>query len=283
MVSVIITAYNVEDYIKRAIDSVKSQTYSDIEIIVVEDCSSDSTLQILSETDDIRLIRHEVNLGAGAARQTGIDHAIGNFTLFLDADDWLEPNCIEQLVLTQDKYNSDLTGCNIRSVMGDSSNEEITPECVMEGVEKFDRIAGKIPFLNSILVRRDLWKKVKYCSRRFIEDSPVLYKLLFFANRLVYNGKVGYNYYQRDTSLCHSSSPYRKNLFTALAIIDVILFLNCHRNEGGADICNRLGLLKALLGTYRTMYANMVFSDDTDKYPDERKTVENFVKLLKVN
>lgn len=276
-VSVIITAYNVEEYVSKAVQSVKDQTYPEIEIIVVEDCSTDNTLEVLKSIEGIKLVRHSVNAGAGKARKTGIENSTGDFILLLDADDWLEPNCIEELIKTQKKFDSDLTGCNIRTVYKDSIKEENTEECCLEGVDKFKKIAGKTPFLNPILVRRTLYDKVPYCPRRFIEDSPTLWKLLFYANRLVYNGKVGYNYYQRDGSLCHVSSPYKRDLFTVLAIIDVLIFLQ--RNHG-EDIIEETGLVKELSIYYNCMKLNQPLSIDKDDYQEERGFIDKFVRLF---
>ena len=277
-VSVVITAYNVEDYILRAIESVRDQTWPSIEIVVVEDCSTDGTLDVLKDEDGIKLIVNDSNLGAGKSRQIGIKAATGEFVLLLDADDWLEPDCIESLIKTQRKYRSDMTGCNIRIVDNRTDREEDTEECELLGIDKFKKISGKIPFLNPILVRKELYDKVDYCSRRFIEDSPTLWKLLFFANKLVYSGKTGYNYYQRQGSLCHSSSKYRKDVFSALAAIDIIMFLKEHHGE---NIIMETKLIQALLSVYGSIKLNQAASPDKDNFIKERQFIDKFVGFLK--
>lgn len=277
-ISVVITAYNVEECVSKAIQSVKNQTYPEIETVVVEDCSTDATLKVLENIKGINLIKHASNMGAGKARRTGIEHSTGDFILLLDADDWLEPDCIEELVKTQKEFGSDMTGCNIRAVYGDSSEEENTEKCCLEGVDKFKKLVGKIPFLNPILVRRTLYDKVSYCPRRFIEDSPTLWKLLFYTNRLVYNGKVGYNYWQRDDSLCHTSSPYKRDLFTVLSIIDILIFL---KENHGEDIIKETNLLGDLLTFYDCMRLNQPLSSDRNEYRKERDFIDKFVKFLK--
>lgn len=99
-VSVIIPAYNAEDYISQCISSVLSQTLSDIEVIVVDDGSTDKTPDIVEELSAsdarLRLIRQE-NQYAGAARNTGIKAAGGDYLYFLDADDWIESNALEAM------------------------------------------------------------------------------------------------------------------------------------------------------------------------------------------
>ena len=92
--SIIIPAYNVENYVENAIESVKSQTFKDYEIVVVEDCSTDNTLDVLKKRSDIKLIEHGKNKGLGGARNSGIQNSEGEYIIFLDADDVLYDNTI---------------------------------------------------------------------------------------------------------------------------------------------------------------------------------------------
>ena len=102
LISVIIPFYNVEDYIEECLKSVINQTYRNLEIICVDDCSPDNSYTIVKKyvdrDDRIRLIRHKENLGLGGARNTGIKEAKGEFIYFLDSDDYIEKNYIEKMV-----------------------------------------------------------------------------------------------------------------------------------------------------------------------------------------
>ena len=93
MVSIVITAYNVEQFIEQAIRSCLAQSFMDIECIVVEDCSTDATARIIEQAENsdkrVRVIKNEKNLGAGASRRKGIEAAKGEYILLLDGDDWL--------------------------------------------------------------------------------------------------------------------------------------------------------------------------------------------------
>ena len=96
-VSVIIAAYNIEKYIQRCIESVVNQSEREIEIIIVNDGSTDNTLNIINkvnELDDRIIVINKKNQGLIEARKTGLKYANGEFILFLDGDDWLENNCI---------------------------------------------------------------------------------------------------------------------------------------------------------------------------------------------
>ena len=114
MVSVIITLYNKEYSIKRTILSVLEQTYKDIEIIVVNDYSTDNSLNICNEfLPNIRVITTDQNYGLPNARQIGIKHAKGNFITFIDADDYLSNDAINKCIETQKQSDADIVQMNI--------------------------------------------------------------------------------------------------------------------------------------------------------------------------
>lgn len=96
IISVVVSAYNAQSTIGRTIESIQSQSLKDWEMIVVNDCSTDNTVNIVKEYSNkdtrIRLISHDVNKGAGLARRTGISHIKGEFMTFLDSDDYLKPD-----------------------------------------------------------------------------------------------------------------------------------------------------------------------------------------------
>lgn len=105
-VSIIIPAYNMEHYIKRTLQSCQCQTYSDIEIIVIDDGSTDATCEVIAAFDDSRIIKlKQTNRGVSAARNHGLRRATGNCCIFLDGDDWLEPNAVKLLVEAYEREN----------------------------------------------------------------------------------------------------------------------------------------------------------------------------------
>ena len=104
-VSIIIPVYNVALYIEECLCSVDIQTYKDIEVIIVDDCGADDSMERVTRfvessarKEHYVIVRHECNKGVSAARNTGILKATGNYLYFLDSDDWIEPDCIEKLV-----------------------------------------------------------------------------------------------------------------------------------------------------------------------------------------
>lgn len=230
-VSVVITAYNVEKYIKKAINSVLNQTYKNIEIVVVEDCSTDNTLKFikgLQKSDlafPINLVQHKENVGAGLSRRDGIKASTGDFIMLLDADDWLNKDYIEHLVDRQKETDADIVGGGITYCYEDTDKFETNTfgTTVSEGFQKFaDYNDGKVVFLNNKIVRSTMYDTVEYCDRRYVEDTPVIMKLLYNANKVAYVNEAGYNYLQRNGSLCHDSSRWKHNLFCALCCAELI-------------------------------------------------------------
>jgi glycosyltransferase involved in cell wall biosynthesis len=232
MVSIVITAYNVAPWIEEAISSACNQSYRDIEIIVVEDCSSDGTRDKLSQIKDwrVKVIYNSTNMGAGASRRKGIEAAEGEYILLLDGDDWLEDDFIETLYNYAKEHDADIVSGGIRIANSDGSWEgKSYGNCIVEGREKLTRFWGeRIVFMNNKLIRKELHNKVPYCTRKFIEDTPVIIPQLFFANKVVYADNIGYNYRMRPDSLTHTACRFKNALFRALCAADLIAFFEKH-------------------------------------------------------
>ena len=122
LVSVIIPAYNIEDYIGRCLDSIISQTYKNLEIIVVDDGSKDHTGEILDNyaKKDRRIkVIHKENGGVSSARNKGIEVAEGDYIGFIDGDDLIEPGMYKTLVDLLEEENADIAHCGYQMVFPD--------------------------------------------------------------------------------------------------------------------------------------------------------------------
>ena len=108
LVSIIVPVYNVENYVGECIESIKNQTYSNIEVIVVNDGSEDRSIEIINDMirDDSRFtIINQKNQGLSVARNNGLKYAKGDYFFFVDSDDYIEKNCIEELLNLICKYD----------------------------------------------------------------------------------------------------------------------------------------------------------------------------------
>lgn len=225
-ISVIMSAYNAQNTIRRAIRSVLNQTHKDVELIVVNDCSTDDTEKIIKKYKDNRIvyIKHDVNLGAGCARNTGIKHATGDYIAFLDSDDYYNKEYLQTMADGTEDGKFDIVSSGYIAIEGKHKKTKKPTARKVYGNNYVKDDSGTIHFLNVQLIKRSLFDNVEYCKRRFIEDSSTFVKLLYYAkNRNVLN-YAGYNYVQNPNSLIHSSSEYKRYLYNLLCAKDTHLF-----------------------------------------------------------
>lgn len=172
LVSIIIPAYNVEQYLDECLETVINQSYKNIEIILINDGSTDNTDQICTEWEkrDLRIkyIKKE-NEGLGATRNRGIDIAKGNYIFFLDSDDWIELNAIEELIKIAKSTNADVVAANYFEV---------------DNVTKQSREIKFISFIKKI-IENDLDKCI-YLQYGFVMVWGKLYRREFLVNSKIY-------------------------------------------------------------------------------------------------
>ncbi|QOR57649.1 GtrB [uncultured phage cr130_1] len=267
-ISVIMSAYNAQNTIRRAIRSVLNLTYKDVELIVVNDCSTDDTEKIIKKYKDNRIvyIKHDVNLGAGCARNTGIKHATGDYIAFLDSDDYYNKEYLQTMANGTDDGKFDIVSSGYIVIEGKHKKTKKPTARKVYGNNYVKDDSGTIHFLNVQLIKRSLFDNVEYCKRRFIEDSSTFVKLLYYAkNRNILN-YAGYNYVQNPNSLIHSSSEYKKYLYNLLCAKDTHLFFIQVGHQEMYDF--GLFLLKVL---------SMNTPKKEDGFEEERKEIMEYI------
>lgn len=136
LVSFIVTSYNYEKFILKTIESIKAQTYKNIEIIVVDDCSSDNSREILEHIDNIKLIKNEKNIGQLGSMLKGLEEAQGQFVSFIDSDDILMPDYAQNHIRVHLQTSVAFTSCQIIEI---GENDEIhTMNSISSPQELFD-------------------------------------------------------------------------------------------------------------------------------------------------
>ena len=208
-VSILIPAYNVEKYLSQCLDSVCNQTYRDIEIIVINDGSNDNTWTILSQyaKKDTRIKSFSrENKGVAITRNELLDRATGDFVLFVDSDDWIEPDMISTLVEVCEKNSVELAMC--RNVIGDSTPNKTSQDIIVwEGktiLEKFLEHRELTGSLWNKLIRRDLFDGIRFQPGiGYGEDAMVMWDILNRTEKIKYTKKELYHYRMNDTSISH--------------------------------------------------------------------------------
>ena len=219
LISIIIPAYNVEKYIVKCLHSVSSQTYPNIEIIVVNDGSIDNTEDLIKkckeEDSRIQCISQR-NAGLPAARNQGLRYAQGEYIMFLDSDDWLEKQCCEISLNTIKKNDADIIIFDYYKII---KNKKIPNNSYSEKYIEFNQHNDKSPFvydMRSITAWGKLYKakSIKNTSfdetMRTAEDVDFNFRIYNHVQKVVYIQEYLLNYRILDSSAVHG---YDKNIY----------------------------------------------------------------------
>ena len=144
LISIIIPCYNIENYIEKCIESIENQTYKDIEIIAVDDCSKDGTLVKLKELQErysnLQVYQNDKNRGAAYSRNFAMKKAKGEYIGFVDSDDYITDDYYEKLMETAEKEKADLVATDIEIVYENNSNAPILSRACLGEVTKFNLV-----------------------------------------------------------------------------------------------------------------------------------------------
>jgi len=203
-VSIIIPIYNVEEYLPNCIESAIGQIYRDIEILLIDDGSTDGSGRICEEyaKQDSRInVVHKENGGLSATRNLGVETATGEFVLHLDGDDTLPLNAIEILVNKQAEGDFDLVVGNLTAVY--SNKIEYVKSIFIEDKQEYlGKIVGDLSFPHFVtgkLIRKNIYTKHNIRAKEGVnvgEDLQVLSKLIYFSNSYASVDHSVYNYYR---------------------------------------------------------------------------------------
>lgn len=209
--SVIIPVYNTEQYIERCIESLINQTLNDIEIIIIDDGSTDKSLEIINSFKEkyshMRVITQS-NSGQGSARNAGINIAKGKYITFVDSDDWLEDRCLEELYSIAVNSEADIVICNMKKVYDNYCRYDEMPPFTKErltrheGIEEILKDKEIKSYPCAKLFRRELFVKnnILFPENMYYEDLAIGIQLFYFSNKVVLDNYYGYYYLQRDDS-----------------------------------------------------------------------------------
>lgn len=221
-ISVIVPIYNTCDYIKKCVESLLAQTYTNIEIILVNDGSTDNSDTVCkkyaAEHENIKYYSLEQNHGLSYARNFGIDKASGNYLGFVDSDDWIEPDMYSLLISAMKKYNTKLASSLFYQAWnedGEIKRSEIRKsgddiylknavDALMFYTERYDVM------VTNKLFSRDLFDDVSFPVGKVYEDTCIAHLLIDKSDSAVVVGKHLYNTYQRKNSITHSGFKIRQ-------------------------------------------------------------------------
>lgn len=212
LVSIIIPVYKVEKFIERCARSIFEQTYKNLEIIFVNDCTPDNSIEILNyvlndyphRKQQTHVINFETNQGVASARNTGMKNSTGKYSIQFDSDDYVESTMIEEMVTIAEKESADITICDFMYIYPNQTkhlhvNPSLNPHVLLQQV-----LTGEVhSSLCNKLIKRTLYLKhditfIEGLNMR--EDLSVMFRLLYFTEKIAYIPKPFYNYILTNTT-----------------------------------------------------------------------------------
>lgn len=213
-VSVIIPAYNEEKYLRRCLDTVVNQTLQEIEIILIDDGSTDSTPKICDEYKNKFpskvVVIHKTNEGQGMARNVGLDVAHGEYIGFADADDWIETDMFSRMYEKAIKNDSDMVVCDVRKIFVQDDYEAVE-KSLPKSTNKIDigyyiKDGLNPAYAWNKLFKREIWNKYRF-KKMVYEDLDIILTIDGNCNSISYIQEPFYSYYKRAGS---TTTSYNK-------------------------------------------------------------------------
>lgn len=217
-ISVIVPVYNVEKYLDKCLDSLVNQTYDNMEIIVVNDCSPDDSEKIIKKYmrkySNVVYLKNAENSGLSFSRNAGLDKATGDYIGFIDSDDYVSYNYFESLINTIISEKSDVVVCDM-NVVNEFDNTSNRCICGTRSNNKIDFVNnGLAASACNKLFKKSCIEKYKFEVGKVNEDISVVIPIMVNADKVSYNDEVFYNYIQRENSIQNSSiSDKRFDIF----------------------------------------------------------------------
>lgn len=236
LISVIIPVYNVEQYLRECIDSVLKQTYKNFEVILIDDGSTDKSGEICDEyvAKDRRVsVTHKENGGLSVARNTGYSLAKGEYIYFLDSDDWILQETLEELIVTAKNENADFVFCDSASFIDGEENTKIEQRYIRKhsyktdvGQKVFAQLQVNKEYHSAVPLMLFKTKFLKEKNISFLqgilyEDILYTYEVFNKASRVAQNSKVFYQRRYRSNSIM-TSKKKKKNFYSASVVYNKV-------------------------------------------------------------
>lgn len=223
-ISVIIPVFNSEDCLEKCLDSILSQTLIDIEIILIDDGSTDYSLQIIKQYakkyDNVKY-KTKKNEGQAIARNLGIEMATGEFICFVDSDDYIENTMFQKLYENAIKNNSDIVICDYAEEYGKKQIEKKSLFIDAENLHKSYILSVAGPC--SKIIKTDIFKQnnLKFLENNIYEDLAIIPVLALYTQKISYCKEILYHYVIRNNSTMQQTK-YNKKLESIFNVMDFL-------------------------------------------------------------
>ena len=298
IISVIVPIYNVEKYLSKCIDSIINQTYKYLEIILVNDGSTDDCKNICDDykkKDSRIIVFHQENKGLSSAKNKGLELATGDLIGFVDGDDYIEPTMYEKLLNNMHKYNSDMSICDFNNIINNIKKSNKINSNILEfqtsGKEKYNNMYNSYSIIAFVswnkFYKKELFYNVRYPNGKYYEDVNSICNILNEAKSISYIIEPLYNYVYRKDSIVNRFSL--KHFDKILASDKIINFLRekkyydlvkLEKNKKANNIILNLSKMNIYhinnKEIYDKYYNELVITSKELKWKDSNKYVKRF-------
>lgn len=294
-ISIIVPVYNTEKYLERCLESIINQTYKNLEIILIDDGSTDKSGKICDEyaKKDSRVkVLHKENRGQATARNLGLEYATGDYLGFVDSDDWISTDMYEHLIQLLNNNNADIAFIERCMVNGKKDEYKKSIKKIKEKIYKDQEIieeylkygmkSGNYGLPNYVYEKK-LFSEIKFPDGKICEDIVTNYRLMEKATRLVKSNKVCYYYFQDNSST--TRNKFSKKDFDLIYACDELMNKTKNKN------CKIRKLVKEKRDRCDfSLLAKIAYYgiDNEEKYQEEigkmiKNIRKNYFELIKTN
>lgn len=254
LITVIIPVYNVERYLRRCVDSVTSQTYYNLEIILVDDGSPDGSGIICDSyaASDTRVrVIHKPNGGLSSARNAGLEIMTGNYVMFVDSDDYIAPDCVAFLFDMALRFSAPVSIGNYRVTTDSSCDFSKGGEHLelISGRKAVERQFGKdsVQYVSAWakLYEKNLFRDIRFPEGHLHEDEGTTYRLLYASERVAVSDRVVYAYYRNPESITRRPKGKNYQDRSALLLKEMEFFRQHGEKSLEARVRNRYSIQAA--------------------------------------
>lgn len=283
LISVVVPVYNCENYLEECIKSILSQSFKSFELILINDGSTDSSLEIckkISKLDNRILIVNQNNIGVSKTRKKGIELSKGRYICFIDSDDYIEKDYLKVLYQNIQDKNLDIVCCNSKNI-GETSIKPINikkDEIILDKKRIYNDYFLKYRYTCTLwgkLFKREIINDIEFPKMRYAEDTYLMLKIFNTINAIKIIKYDGYNYRIQSESASSTINEYLK-------LIDVL-----KRDELAYQICKKYdyNLINLSLIRYIDDLYGLVVSYFCVKNLEEKKkiyeNISNYYKFIK--
>ncbi|MEI2393116.1 glycosyltransferase [Priestia megaterium] len=306
LVSVIVPVYNVEKYLKRCIESIINQDYKNIELIIVNDGSTDNSERILEDfanVDNRICIINKENGGISSARNVGLRKAKGEFICFVDSDDWIDSSMIAKMLKVCEQEDADIVQCGYREIYENGERGKIIK---LEEKNFIEEEITSIYFSNTDfhavmwnkLYKKTIFNKISFVEGKQYEDTMASFEIILKSKKIFNLPDVFYNYYQRENSIMNTAFTEKKldALFAGRYVINLcekqakeytdqarILFcyycFNLYAELSMTNNENKSNFKKEIIREYKLEYSKI----DKKTLKDAKSNAAKLVKFFNFN